>query len=425
MALKKTIAAFALGTPDIGCQNQLIGAISVLQKKSAKTPAPEKCFLLPLDISELNKMTKPISYNQFRSYKLFREEIFKMLDKYMSKATTIPQVFITAYNLTESNTPEKNIDNICRAVKEYYKEHDLGNILTSVLLSKSYNYKYVDLINVPKHLLTFYSRLRLLKNKKQRKRTLITVGTIHKFTPELVKEKKAALESSLKIKTTSKIIQSQINKIKEYIAADKRIAICLGGRVEGQEIVFNINYAKSLLENCQTLSRQGYYIAIVNGPRTPNDVTDYLYQNTKKDKNILFHNCKKIAKTEEERKMWRIYSGKYEKDFKEHSKIGNIYPGILGYPNTLSVHTIDSYSSCETISAGIPTAISYKGIYINPHVRMDCINLYNILTPKHALDFDEFINLACYMKIEPNHLTPSSLTSPLRIFEQAIRNRLE
>lgn len=420
------LSAFAMGTPDIGYQNQLIGALTILHSSNKKAPAPEKCFLLPDGISQLSDMRIPCCYNRFSSYKKFKEQIFAMLDNYIGKKKTAPQIFITAYNMTESQTPEKNVDNLCKAVKEYYKEHNLGKIFTCVLTSKAHNYKYVDLINVPKHLLTFYTRLRLLQNKDLRNKTLITVGTIHKFNADVVKAKKEALEGNIKEKENdkNKLVKAQIRKIKNYIKSRKHVTICLGGRVEGSEIVFDLNYAKALLEKCQTLSRQGYGVAIVNGPRTPNDVTEFLYEHTKNETHIVFHNCKRIAANEQERNMWRIYSGRYEDDFKAHAIIGNIYPGILGYPNTLVVHTIDSYSCCETISAKIPTAISSSGIYINPNIRIDCLNMYQLMTPKYALDFDKFVNLTTYMKVEPQHLHPVELSNPLRVFEESVRHRL-
>ena len=140
--------------------------------------------------------------------------------------------------------------------------------------------------------------------------------------------------------------------------------------------------------------------------------------------NIFFHNCKNIAKNIEEEKSWRIYSGKNKDAFNSHKIIGNIYPGILGYDNTLVVHTADSYSCCETASIGIPTAISSDGIYIDKSIRIDCINIQQLLKPKYIIGFEDFTNLATYMKIEPKHLTPTPLSNTLNVFIEAIVNRL-
>jgi hypothetical protein len=175
------------------------------------------------------------------------------------------------------------------------------------------------------------------------------------------------------------------------------------------------------------LAAQGFGVAFVNGPRTPNDVTDYLYEQSLEKPQILFYNCKKIAKTDEDRTSdsWRIYSGKHEESFRKMQKLGNIYQGLLGYKNTLVVHTMDTYASCETTSAGIPTAISSNGLYIDPVVRYDCINLFQLLCPKYAINFDEFVNITCNMKIEPQDLRPRVLSNPLRVFAETVSKHLK
>ncbi len=149
----------------------------------AKGACPAENFLLlPPGIANACDMRESLCYTRFGSYREFRNEIFALLDARLPQLPTTPHVFITAYNLTESTAADKNADTLCRAVKEYYRTRGLGKIFTVVLISRLHNYKYVDLINVPKHLLTFYSRIRLLQNKKLRRKTLITIGTIHKFT---------------------------------------------------------------------------------------------------------------------------------------------------------------------------------------------------------------------------------------------------
>lgn len=421
---KINLFAFALGTADAGYRNQLLGALNALRHSSKTSFPSEKCFLLPEGVPTIWDMHDSFCYAKFSSYEKFRQEMFAMMDKWMAQALETPRVFVTAYNFTESNVPEKNADMACRAVKEYYKKHQLGKIFTVVLSSKLHNYKYVDLINVPKHLLTFYSRIRLVQNKKLRKKTLITIGTIHKFNQETVLVQKKTLDKVLEMPAANFLAQKHLGKLAKILHKDKKVVICLGGRVEGREIIFGINYARDLLEKCTALTYRGYGIVIVNGPRTPNDVTDYLYENTLQNPDIIFHNCKKIASFAGEAKQWRLYSGKFEKDFSMLRDIGNIYPAVLGYGNTLAVHTIDSYACCETITAGIPTAISGEGIYIDKTVRGDCLNMFQLLTPKYALSLEDFINLACYMKIEPRDLRPAPLSNLLNVFAEAVRNRI-
>ena len=173
------------------------------------------------------------------------------------------------------------------------------------------------------------------------------------------------------------------------------------------------------------MAKNGFGVAFVNGPRTPNDVTDFLYEKSLQNPQIIFQNCKRIAKDDDERdpKYWRIYSGKHEDEFRKLQKLGNIYPGIIGFGNTLVVHSADTYASCETANAAIPTAIS-TGLYIDPKLRYDCINLFKLLCPKYAIDFDDFMYFACNMKIEPQDLRPQILSSPLRVFAETVINRL-
>lgn len=421
---KRNGYAFALGTADQGYRNQIAGAIGALYQSCGNIYPVENSFFPPSGLTGSADL-KTLTYSQCRSYNEFRKRVFALLDFWLPQFPETPRIFVTAYNFTESSAPEKNVDMVCRVVKEYYRQRGLGNIFTTVLSSRLHNYKYVDLINVPKHLLTFYARVRLLQNRKLRKKTLITIGIIHKFTYDNVKKKKNDLESLLKKSFREQIIKRQSAKLKNFIQKAKKVVICLGGRVEGPEIIFDVNYAKSILEKCVTLIHHGYGVVIVNGPRTPNDVTDYFYEKTSFYPDIVFHNCKKIAASDEERNMWRIYSGKYEEEFTKLKEIGNIYPAVLGYENTLAVHTADTFACFETIGAGIPTAISSEGIYIDRSVRGDCLNMLRLLTPKYAVAFEMFVDLACYMGIEPKNLHPAGLSDLSKVFVEAVWHRIE
>ena len=334
---KDTLLAFAVDTPYMGCRNQILGALDAINKNSKTALPAEKCLLLPSGAETVDDMRESLCYAHFGSYRSFQNEIFALLDARLPQLPAVPRVFITAYNLTESGAADKNADMLCRAVKEYYRRHNLGKIFTVVLISRLHNYKYVDLVNVPKHLLTFYSRIRLLQNKKLRQKTLITVGTVHKFTMAGVLARKAELDEKLKKTPREPVLKQQIAKLRNFTRKSKKVVVCLGGRVEGSEIVFNVNYAKSLFEKCVALVRHGYGVAIVNGPRTPNDVTDYLYEAALSAPDIIFQNCKNIAGSDAERKVWRIYSGRHEDEFAKLKKLGNIYPAVLGYGNTLAV----------------------------------------------------------------------------------------
>lgn len=420
------VSAFAFATPNMGEQNQLLGAFKAISDITGVPDNGENNFLLPPQAEKLSDVKETIAYSKYPSYKEFRKDIYAAIDKYLQKGNTVPGIFLIAYNQAQNKAAGENVDMACRAVKEYYKEHNLGNIITGVLTSRLHKYQYVDLIHVPKHLLTLNARIRLLQNKKLKKKTLITIGTINNFNRRTVKEKNTELLKTLKKYKEDASLLAQIQKLEWFINNSKKIVLCLGGRVDGSEIIFDLNYAKKIFDDAEKLSKSGYGIAIVNGPRTPNDVTDFLYEKSLQPPHIIFQNCKKIAEDDSDRtaQRWRIYSGKNEEAFKNLQKIGNIYPGILGFENTLVMHTIDSYSCCETANAAIPTAISSKGLYIDASLRYDCLNLQKLLCPKYAIDWDDFVKLACHMRVEPKDLNPQILSSPLRVFAETIINRI-
>jgi len=420
------IIAFALGTQAAGEINQIKGAFGAIQELTGDSFDVDDAFLLPADVKSVDDLRRKMLFSEYSSYNKFKADIYGCLDTYMKKSKIIPRIFVVAYSQAENEYAGSNVDAVCRAVKEYYDENKLGFILTSVLTSKLHKYKYVDLVNAPKHLLTLNSRIRYLQHKSIKKRALITVGTINNFSLQKVKQKKEDLMNMIKKYSRNAELKPAVQKLKDFCKAEKRVVFCLGGRVNGSEVIFDVNYAGKLLSDAEKLTRIGYNVVFCNGPRTPNDVTDYLYEKTLNNSKILFQNCKKIAEDDSERTIssWRIYSGRNEEKFKVLEKMGNIYPGVLGFENTLVVHTFDSYSSCETAGAAIPTAISSQGLYIDPNVRYDCHNLQKLLCPKYAIDWDDFVNMACNMKIEPKDLNPLVLSSPLRVFAETCLNRI-
>ena len=419
------IAAFAWGTPNAGEQNQILGALKAVSDITGQNTDINKAVVLPAGVESLADMKKELSFTMYPDYDAFRRDVFSMLDCYFEKKEIVPRIFVTAYIQAQNQKAGTNVDMLCRAVKEYYSERGLGTVVTTVLTSRFHKYKYVDLINIPKHLLTFHTRIRLLQDKQLRRRSLITTGTINNFSRENVNRKKQDLLEKMKTLRNDDFLQKAVAKLEYFKNCGKKIVFCLGGRVAGPEIDFNLNYVKKLYSEAESLAVAGYGIVFVNGTRTPNDITEYLYEKTFGNERIFFQNCKKVAESDEDRKpeMWRIYSGKYEDDFRRLQKLGNIYPGILGFKNTLVVHTTDSYASCETASAAIPTAVSSKGLHIDEELRYDCFNLYRLMCPKYAIDWDEFLHLARHMKVEPKDLHPQILSNPLRVFAEFVLNR--
>lgn len=420
------IFPFALATADLGYRNQILGAFRAINELTGETPRLEDSFVLPKGSESYDDVKTSLIRSNFKTYKDFKDEVFACLDAFLIQTPFVPRVFITVYNPTESAQPAENADALCRAVKEYYAERNLGVVMTVILTARYHKYKYIDLINIPKHLMTFALRIRLLQHKKLRKKVLITIGTINNFTNTGVKESFKALQKNLEKFTSDEALAPAIEKFERYQNKKKHVVFCLGGRVEGSEIIFDTAYAQKLFADAKHLAEAGYGVVFVNGPRTPNNVTDYLFEKAAQSPDIIFQNSKKIASSDDDRTpaRWRIYSGRHEAEFRTLAQLGNIYPGVLGWPNTLVVHTMDSYSSCETAGAAIPTAVSKKGLWVDPAVRYDCHNLEQLLCPRYAVDFDEFVNLACTMKIEPNDLHPQVLSSPLRVFAETVINRL-
>ena len=419
------ITAFAFATPNRGDNNQLIGAFHAISDMVNPKWDYANSFLFANDETDIYQVKEVFSYSNFKNYEMFQTKVFEKIDAYFKKLTFIPKIFIMVYGQTEAQSASANVDMMCKAVKEYYTIHKLGFVLTSVLNSKYHRYKYVDVINIPKHLLTFGSRIRLIKDNEISSKVLVTVGTIHNFSKNNIVKQYNKFMQTIAQDFNNKKIDNQIIKLKEFTKTSKKVVFCLGGRVEGSEIVFDINYADKLFNDALLLDKQGFGVVFVNGPRTPNNVTDYIYEKALLHPRIIFQNSKNIAQNKDDEKHWRIYSGKHKQDFILLSKIGNIYPAVLGFENTLVVHSFDTYACCETLNASVPTAISSKGLYINPKIRYDCFNLQELLCPKYAVDFDDFLNNVISYKIEPKDLKLQTLSNPSKVFAETLINKFK
>ena len=315
--MKNTIIPFALSPVDVGYRNQIIGALNAICNLTGETLPVEDLFVLPKGVSNYLDVKDTLHYSQFKNYTAFKSCLFECLDEYFKKVKHIPRLFITVYNPTESSNPGKNADKLCAVVKEFYRSRNLGYVMTIVLTSRYYKYKNVDLINIPKHLMTFALRIRLIRNKKLRNKIFITTGTINNFNIHNVKLKFSELTKKLNKLKKDNELKPIISKFENYKKTSKKVVFLLGGRVEGPEIIFDIDYAQKLYNDALKLASSGYGVAFINGPRTPNNVSDFLHEKALTNPNIIFHNCKRIAQKDEERTLasWRIYSGKHEKEF--------------------------------------------------------------------------------------------------------------
>lgn len=261
------IRAFALGTPRTGSLNQVIGALTSISDLFGQPYDEQNSFLLPEGCQTPTDMSATIVPLNFESYESFKNYMYGLLDNYLKKAIFPPKIFVTPYDMTEKTSAAVNADLICRAVKEYYHEKHLGFVLTAVINGRIYKYKYVDLVNVPKHLLTLRSRIKLLQDKSLRKKALFTVGTINNFKRSTVTEKFAALLEKLSALKDDAETGGFISKFERFKNASKHVVFCLGGRVEGTEIIFDVGYARHLYQQAERLVKAGFSVIFCNGPR--------------------------------------------------------------------------------------------------------------------------------------------------------------
>ena len=175
-------------------------------------------------------------------------------------------------------------------------------------------------------------------------------------------------------------------ELAQYKNGRPTVFFSLGGRVEGPEIQFTMKDAENIWKKAQEFQKNGFNVALGNSPRTPTDVTDFLFEKAREN-GMNFYNAKKIAETETT--DFRQYTGKYKKEFAaQQEKIGNIYPAVLSVSNIV-VGTKDSFSyTSDTAALGIRTAV-YADMFIDPVKRPDCDRLFNSVKNKYVFDLND------------------------------------
>ncbi len=377
--------AFAPSMPKLGEFNQLRGVLSGLMRRCDK----EVHFSYNFDMCFENVAGTPLKRHLYADDETFERDIFHCLDVYFRRHLLVPKVFVTICSPEDVGYAASNVDAVCRVVKNYYAQRQMGKVVTVAVNSRMYNYRFADVVHVCGHLMN-ENDCRMMKIYPELKeKTFVSEGIIHNMTQTFIRQKFG---------------QPKMKEIVEtYQNGRPNVVFALGGRVEGQEIRFTLNNAERIFQRLQTLAKRVCNVIVVNGPRTPNNVTDYFCEKSlAAGSGISFFNSKPVARTDEERlpEKWRIYSGKYEELFRiQAEQYGNVYPGILGLENTLVVHTFDSFASCETAAAGIPTAIC-RETEIDPTVRPDCYRLADQL-----IDAGYVIDFSCFDgKKEPREL---------------------
>lgn len=396
---QKMVTAFALSTPNVGEQNQIKGLLAWLVKSSRN--GKNVSFAFNWDVFVENITGRSVRLSDYENYHDFETDAFLCLDAYFDKHLWVPRVFVTAYTQGENEKAAPNEDAACRVIKEYYRKRRLGKVVTVVMTAGDYNYQWADIVNIPGHMVNDEDKEKFLK---QPEKFFVSVGIVHNMTKTFIRQKFG---------------QKRLQKlVKQIENGHPNIVFCLGGRTNGNDIIFDLKNAAKIWKKAVMLEKRGYNIVFVNGHRTPNDVCDYFYKQSLKHGKIRFFNAKRIAVNDSERvpENWRVYSGSYEEDFRMQQKeYGNIYPGILGLKNTLAVHTFDSFASCETASSGIPTAIC-RDVDINRETRPDCYRLAEqMISGGYAVDF------ACFDgSIEPEMLEMNRLPSVSKLFAEKV-----
>lgn len=397
--LKNLATGFALYTPNVGEQNQIKGLLSQLVRDNGKNEAAH--FVFNWNIFAESVENRSLRLSDYENYQDFEEAVFLSLDAYFDKRLWIPRIFVTAYTQGENEKAACNEDAVCRAVKAYYEKRGRGKVVTVIMTARAYDYRWADVVNVPGHMADDKDKAKILK---QPEKFFVSVGIVHNMTKTFIRQKFG---------------QKRLQKLVKQIENGRpNIVFCLGGRTNGDDIVFDLKNAAKIWEKALMLEQQGYNIIFVNGHRTPNDVCDYFYEQSLKHENIRFFNAKRIAADGDGQisENWRVYSGRYEEDFRlQQKEYGNVYPGILGLKNTLAVHTFDSFASCETASSGIPTAVC-RDVDINRETRPDCYRLAEqMITGGYAVDFADFDG-----SVEPEKLNLKKLPSVNKLFAERV-----
>ena len=373
----KNITAFAPPTPNLGELNQIRGVFTGLIRCKSADAAH---FAYNMEICFKNITDKPLRLSSYESYDSFKAAVFECLDYYFSKHILVPRVLVMAFTQGDNEKAVSNVDSMCRAVKEYYEFKKLGWVYAAVVNARLGDYRWADLVLVADHLLSGEERQQLDCDEDLKKKIFVSQGIVHNMSRLYIQQKFGQRK-----------VQSVLAKYKN---GKPNVVFVCGGRVAGPEIQLTLDNAARIYAKMKELADKGYNAIILNGPRTPNEVTDYFAeQSLQSGGKVDFYNSKQIAAGKEDRTIdkWRIYSGKFEEKFKtEQEQFGSVYPAILGLENVLAVHSFDSFASCETASSEIPTAVC-RWVKIDKNVRPDCYRLADLLEKGgYVINFADF-----------------------------------
>lgn len=303
----------------------------------------------------------------FADKQSYLEAIDKTVDNFCTQMALnnekAPQFVVLPYNHSSANTEKEEVDTLSEALKNSFAKRGV-TIKTMVVASNVHDYQNVDLVHVGKHQIKPQDEALLKANPRLAEKIVQTLGVPSNL-------------SWLRIRQEA---NSPLKKAElEHLRNKKNVLFSLGGKTDDGAISFTLKDAENLLSAAKKLKVLGYHVTFTNSPRTPNDVTDFLYEKCKLF-NMDFYNSKQLAQNHEEaEKNFRIYDGKHKEDFaKQAQKIGgNIYPAILDVCDFV-VNTHDSFSYTSDAAALNITSVVYTGNEIDFARRPDCQKLFDI-----------------------------------------------
>lgn len=386
-------------TKGLGYNNQIRGIVMSNAKqriKGQKVPVSRQALIKTSD----GRFLHPKNFNSAQE---FEKAVQETVDSYL-KENQAPDFIILPFDHAHDTSENQDVDTLSLALKNAFKKHG-HQIKTMVMTSNLYNYQNVDLIHVGKHLLSDKDEQTLKSTPSLEAKIIETLGVPSNISWSLIKNL-AHLPLAEKILgkygTFKKVLAGNLLYAKDAAIEKNRdkknVLFSLGGITDNGDIGFDLKDAQKLFFSAVALTEMGYNVIFTNSPRTPSDVTDYLFEkcsefNNKKENlkdkaptfykrykncSMEFFNSKKIAQNEEDAKNFRNYSGKHKKEFEEQAKtIGNIYPGVLDVCEFV-INTHDSFSyTSDAAALGIPSVV-YNGNFIDKDRRPDCYKLFDL-----------------------------------------------
>ena len=357
-----------------GTNNQMRGVI--LEAAGSDKVPVTRDELLKADDGTL------LSSKNFADKKSYIEAIDKTVAKFCMQMTLnkeqAPQFVVLPYGHSNANNEKEEVDNLSEALKNSFAKRGIS-IKTMVIASNVHDYQNVDLVHVGRHQIKPQDEALIKSNPHLSEKIVQTLGVPSNL-------------SWLRIRQEA---NSPLKKAElEHLRNKKNVLFSLGGKTDNGAISFTVKDAENLLSAAKKLKVLGYHVIFTNSPRTPNDVTDFLYEKCKLF-NMDFYNSKQLAQNPDEaEKNFRIYDGNHKDDFAQQAqKIGgNIYPAILDVCDFV-VNTHDSFSYTSDAAALNITSVVYTGNEIDFSSRPDCKKLFDICEKGgYAISLDQALD---------------------------------